>query len=202
VLDMPGYTAQVIARALSGLARDDTVNTLHFSSGANQGTQPLADDLEAAFRTKLGGATQVCGGMKRWDVKVYEDGPKPNPPKTTKIGATQPVYDSGPREVALCLSFKGTAALSGLPAGLTQKQRGRIFVGPFHSSRPSSARPPENLRITLLDLGSLIKTAGGAGFLWICGSDQVTVSNLWVDDEWDTQRRRGFRPTARSERVV
>jgi hypothetical protein len=199
---MAAYTAQVIARALSGLARDDTVNTLHFTSGANPGTQPLADDLEAAFRTKLGGATQICGGMKRWDVKIYEDGPAPNPPKSEKIGATQPVYDSGPREVALCLSFKGSSPLSGLPAGLTQKQRGRIYIGPFHSSQPSSSRPNAFLRTVLLDLGSLIKNAGGSGFLWVAGSDQVEVSKLWVDDEWDTQRRRGFRPTARSERSV
>jgi hypothetical protein len=178
------------------------VNTLHFTSGANQGTATLGADLEAAFRANLGGTTQRAGGLKRWDVKVYEDGAAPNPPKTETVGTTQPVNDTGPREVAICLSFKGSPALSGRPAGLLLTERGRIFIGPWHSTQTSSARPNSTLRTALLDLGSAIKSAGGTGFLWVCGSDQVQVSKLWVDDEWDTQRRRGFRPTTRSERTV
>jgi hypothetical protein len=200
MLAMASYTAQVIGRANSGLSRDNSVNTLHFVQPAGANLPLLASDLQTAFKEELGGNGAKVGGISRYDVKIYEDGAPPNPPEVTHIGDNGFFQAAGPREVALCLSFKGAPVGSGGGmAGALPKWRGRIFIGPIGSTHTSTERPSETLRTAVKNLGMRIFDAGDDEMLWVCGSESVPVTRIWVDDEWDTQRRRGLRPTVRNE---
>jgi len=101
-----------------------------------------------------------------------------------------------PREVALCLSYY---------SGQNRpRRRGRLYLpvvatglGGAMALRPTAAN-----RAKVLSFGSLLADAGGADIDWVVWSrmDQVArpVSNSWVDDEWDTVRSRGLRPTTRT----
>jgi len=197
---MASYTAQIIGKSSTGLVRDDCVNTLHFNSGVNNSEQDLIDDLVAAFTQRLFVNNSIVGGITRFDGKLYLDSPGPTPPIKMKTGATYGVQTPGPREVALCLSFKGSPTGSGMPTGFNKKWRGRIYIGPLTQTTLDEERPDIGVRNTLLDLGGDIFTAGGDGFVWAVGSENVQVSEAWVDNEWDTQRRRGLRPTSRVTR--
>jgi hypothetical protein len=101
-----------------------------------------------------------------------------------------------PREVALCLSYYSQQN--------RPRSRGRLFLpvvaiglGGSMALRPTAAN-----RAKVLSFGSLLADAGGADIDWVLWSrmDQVArpVSHSWVDDEWDTVRSRGLRPTTRT----
>jgi hypothetical protein len=147
----------------------------------------------------------MIGGVVSIDCKVYDaEGAPPNPPLGMFAGPAIGTQTPGPREVALCLSARGAPALSGRPPGLLKTERGRTFIGPLSTQYIAAERPSAFLQGRLLDVGSNIKaiTISQPGFLWSAGSDLVQVSEIYVDNEWDTQRRRGLRPTGRVTRQV
>ncbi len=100
-----------------------------------------------------------------------------------------------PREVALCLSYFGARNLPGM--------RGRIFLPVAYSGSIALARPDQSLMADALDLGRAFAAAGGTGTQWSVYSRTqglaFSITDSWVDDEWDTQRSRGLNPTARME---
>jgi hypothetical protein len=110
-------------------------------------------------------------------------------------------YDNnfGPREVALCLSFRG--------AENVPRQRGRIFCGPVNAQ---TERPADAIRTICLSLATGLANIGGTNVDWCVFSRASVgptggladafhpVKQAWVDDEWDTQRSRGLRATTRS----
>jgi hypothetical protein len=85
----------------------------------------------------------------------------------------------------------------------TKRRRGRLYV-PFYWLFPASAladRPSLTVRTKVGDLAQVLQDLGGVDIDWSVWSkadgQARAVSNWWVDDEWDTQRRRGLRPTTR-----
>lgn len=106
-----------------------------------------------------------------------------------------------PPEVALCMSFQG-APVSGVPQA---RQRGRVYLGPFHGNVVATTGRPNTT------LTSQVATSGGrligaldnaGGPIWAVYSRVddalVQVTDGWVDDEFDTQRRRGRERTTRN----
>lgn len=108
-----------------------------------------------------------------------------------------------PTEVALCMSFHAPP-VSGLPQA---RRRGRIYVGPLNTTYVASTGRPDAALI------SLIAKAGRdalddfddiAGIDWAVHSTKgaegegVAVTAGWVDNEYDTQRRRGREATTRT----
>lgn len=104
---------------------------------------------------------------------------------------------SGPREVALCLSYYAGAN--------TRRKRGRMYIGPWNygalSRRPLVASQ-NALRDLALDLGNL----GGVNVDWVqyspTNNSSTPVSNFWIDNEWDTMRSRGLLGTSRVSGTV
>ena len=106
-----------------------------------------------------------------------------------------------PSETSLCLSFQGTR-ISGLDQA---SRRGRIYLGPFTVSATDDGRPSTTCIAAVKDAAQDLLDAGEAtagDWNWAVYSEKnggtVDVDNGWVDNSWDTQRRRGIAYTTRS----
>lgn len=152
------------------------------------------------------------------------DLPEPRAPIVEELFAIFPPASVAlPHEVALCGSFQGDPE-PGIPMA---RRRGRVYFGPLNSSagaeaggdyRPSTAA----LNIVSSALGGL-RDAGGdlevVGWRWVVASmgarnntnqaipyeDRpllpkmlTPITTVWCDNSFDTQRRRGTSPTART----
>lgn len=108
-----------------------------------------------------------------------------------------------PLEVALCNSFQGD------PIGSMsqRRRRGRTYMGPLNieAQRSGSGLPrPSDLFMDTLQGASfrLMESAreidGVEWCVWSRSSDiLVPITNGWINNEWDTQRRREGPETAR-----
>lgn len=187
---MPLYKFQVAGQMDSILARDSLVNTLYFDDrGIGSDPQNLCDDLRDIFDTGwYANPTQLV-------VTAYEVGPAPQYPKArSEVNMGLSPASSCSREVAICLSYYGTRNLP--------RQRGRIYLPLCASSyADSTPRPPAARMAQVLALASAFSDLGGADVDWVVHSpttnSEHTVTNAWVDDEWDTVRSRGLRGTTR-----
>lgn len=139
-------------------------------------------------------------GWNRVTCKVYNMAdPKPRRPigEATFDSGAFTASAAGPREVCLCLSFSTDAN--------RPRERGRVYVGPWQTGQLTE-RPQSAHRDALGALSQGIQDLGGANVDWQVWSARTPpageahkVDKWWVDDEWDTQRRRGLDPTTRTE---
>ncbi len=191
---MSKISVQVIQTQTGAPAVDHIVNTVHFDDfnvpGAESNWQLFADDVRDKFRFRNG---QPAG----WTVetRVYDMADaKPRPVKafgapmaTTGTGA------AGPREVALCLSYFSERNLP--------RFRGRLYIGPYRADFMGE-RPTTVMRDGLVTLAGQLAAIGGVDVDWGLWSptrnafSKITAG--WVDDEWDTIRKRGRKPTTRT----
>lgn len=181
------------------LARDKMVNVLWFdhhqiSVLAGTDWDALALDLANAYHDNRQASTETT-------VKLYAaDDPKPRPVKGQAVVQPGAVVSYGaPREVCLCLSFY---ADRNLPS-----RRGRIFLPvPAGPNGAPGIRPSTNARTQALALAGDLSALGGLNVDWVVHSQKLQqhykVSNVWVDDEWDTMRSRGLKSTTRSVQAV
>lgn len=160
-------------------------------------------------------------------IKVYDDSAPGSPLAEATQLAMRAANGGGynlPREVALCLSFRAeyqNALEQGpddadpdfAPERPRSRRRGRIFEGPWTTQTVQlgdSPRPINNIMLSLLDYGSkLFAIRNNAAFLglgleWVVLSKETVggpttkpVRFAYVDNEWDTQRRRGLKATTR-----
>lgn len=173
------------------------VNTLQFVSTGDASSQ--TDKLQAlldlwAQRTTLGWGDDVDTAIGAMELRAYNmsDVPPREPLILTNTVAGATVSgEQTPAQVALCLSFYATRNIP--------KQRGRIYLGPLTSSgfRPSTA-----VRDAAIDIGQAIGALNDENWAWVCGSAHLDVTNLWVNDVWDTQRRRVPDETTRTLATV
>lgn len=184
--------------------KDYVVHHLNFTTSEpappNTDWQAFADQLRSIFfaTTGPGGTPWTLYGGRNGDVKVYDRvDPKPRPEKAISVYAagTPESAPLAPRQVALCLSFYAGRNL--------KNTRGRIYIGPFILA--SVAEKPDSItQNRVLQLGRNLITVnpatGGPWSLVVYSeklSSEATVDHLWVNDVWDTQRRRLQKETAR-----
>lgn len=199
------YKVAIATYADTALARDMVQVTPHFRDTA--GTQS-----PAAL------ATQIANNMVAYlqqpaqgSVKVYLEDFQPQLPHNPLAHAdfgTPGTYigSSGPREIALCLSYYAGQN--------TKRYRGRLYIphvwlrasggGPISAPGP---RPVASTIATALSFATaVLKPSNLNGNFWAVAStvDKVprTVTNYWVDDEWDIVRSRGFRGTSRQTGTI
>jgi hypothetical protein len=196
---MPDYTALVSILDDSLLPRHVQTNTLHFQDvGALSDPQGLADDLAAVYQAFYAGA-QISPQANTVNVKFYDKGDAiPRPIKGEKsLTLTPSGSAAAPRELAICLSFYSERNLP--------RQRGRIYLGHWAAAQVAE-RVPLALRTKLLDLADAIAGLGGADVDWQVYSrvdDQGrSVTDAWVNDDWDIVRSRQPDETVRSTRAV
>jgi len=153
----------------------------------------VVDEWMTALRgwgPNMGTAKMVC---KAYDVSR----PKPNYPVYEKeTGGGTAGVAAMPREIAMCLSFY---------AGTNQKRRrGRLYIPAFWGVATGALpeRPTAAHRDKVGTLATILQDLGGVDVDWSVWSgvdgQARAVTNWWVDDEWDIQRRRGLRGTTRS----
>jgi hypothetical protein len=171
--------------------RDRMTITPHFkTSGASPSVGTLTNDLATALDTWLAGLREVV-------VKAYDaEHVKPNPPQAvaTKHAGLTPA-SPGPRETSLCLSYY---AGSNVP-----RRRGRLYIPAiFIAGGALPVRPTTTHQSSLSQFADMFKNLGGVDVDWCVWSRRDSaahsVTNWFVDDDWDTQRRRGLRPTSRT----
>lgn len=110
------------------------------------------------------------------------------------------VTSNAPREVALCLSYYSQMN--------RPRYRGRLYI-PYSwinkhvGTGAPGVRPSTPQQTGVKDfVNTVMYPARTAGFAWIVwsGRDHTArqVTDYYVDDEWDTIRSRGMKPTSRS----
>lgn len=108
-----------------------------------------------------------------------------------------------PAEVAVCSSFYASHA-SGEPAA---RYRGRVYLGPLTTSAGELvggySRPSATFRQDVADAMQALTTALSAVdyslAVWSRTDNELRpVVGGWINDEWDTQRRRGPEVTQRT----
>jgi hypothetical protein len=85
------------------------------------------------------------------------------------------------------------------------RKRGRIYLGPFDTTQLNAdGRILPACQTTIRNAAQALLTASDVALDWSwavyspTNASGVIVDNGWVDNEWDTQRRRGRAATTRS----
>jgi len=200
---MPIVRCQASLTNDSGLAEDACVNTWHYFGNADATAAGLFNDrLEDLYTTIQNWLSQsLTGGVvtKFYDVTVLPSGP---PFHTDSFTITPGTSGPLPEEVALCLSYQALQT-----PGLDQRnRRGRVYIGPFGTNALATGAPARPHGTLITDLaGAATALASGAasdGTPWVVYSSTLASSALvtdgWVDNAWDTQRRRGKAASSRT----
>lgn len=220
---MARYVAQVSFQPKDALPKDFMENVWHFRTGGGLGTATDPADGPDIV-TKLhdfytGGSPGIDAYMSATltdvvQVKVFDEDSATHPRPEFFVGGFTlgaPSKTTGlPEEVALCISYYAGRNLA--------KLRGRIYLGPFNTDantagdtgqNPSASRPNPGLIGAIHAAGSALISASSTGAAWCLRSGigagtksapVVTynaVTNGWLDNEWDAQRRRRVESTAR-----
>lgn len=197
---MATYKFAISMQVLDMLPRNRFVNVVHFDHVAgialDTDLEAICDDLCDLYISRLGAANEMVTAT------AYDVGAVPNPPKASVTKGDNPFLIQGPGELAICLSFAGDR--------YQRRQRGRIYL-PFMLANPVPSYNQPNVPAASRQWALDWYTVSNASFPDIGGIDwkfgvysktnaafyQATYA--WVDDDWDVQRRRGFKATARTE---
>lgn len=207
---------QAILQGDSMLAEDQYVNTWHFDTfdgGVDRETDfaNLVTDL-TAFYQAIDGYLSI-GLQPSIEFVGYDLGDsEPRAPFADDTAALTLSASSGiPSEVAICLSYQGQRV-----SGQSQAQRrGRLYIGPLGAnvlgtSIDGQHRPAAAFVTALAGAGTALLASTYAGTWWRVFSPtraaqggglslaMTPVTDGWVDDAWDIQRRRGAQPTTRT----
>lgn len=222
MLDNTVLLAQMTFAHDSGLAEDVAVNTFHFLHHGLVDDFDNVRDMVRDFYDAIpaGSAQRVSASMSSalsgaWTLKLYDlTDAMPRVPKATYTGTLAGLGGGGqnlPSEVALCCSWKA-AVSSGEAAA---RFRGRTFVGPLSATNalgPSGiARPDATFLTSVVNAGKALVAAGAASVVYDfvvysptrpgapgSGAKAAVITGGWVDNAFDTQRRRGEKATART----
>lgn len=206
---MPIVRATVSFGCETGLLEDRATNTFHFDL-TSTGTELLENvrDLLQDFYTVPADAVSITGYMSQdlsdgtAQLQIYNlDDPLPRVPIFVDDWTFTPSSgDALPSEVALCISFQAVPV-----AGQAQaRRRGRVFIPWITDAQNTAGRPSTNLltQYTAQAAELLAASDASVGTDWVVWSPTadaaVGVANGWIDNSWDTQRRRGWNPTSRT----
>lgn len=210
---MATIRAQVVLPYVSNKPEDVAVNTWHFSSASagEAAYDVIRDHLVEFYNASHPANSALCASLSNAlnrtanaaKIKFYDLADAKPRPVSERLWTLGPPSSSTlaelPAEVAVVGSFY---ALRNLP-----RYRGRLFFGPFHSgvlldatnerSRPSASLV-ETIRLSFARLiGKAANTQNLAVYSRVDNVARIATAG-WVDDAWDTQRRRGQEPLSRS----
>lgn len=216
---MPGqvFEAQFKLPYFSNLPEDVIINTFHFFwGGASYPTttelQQIVTRLVAFYGTiwSTAGANDLAGWVNKTacSCKIYDLGdPTPRVPRlsvTAPLSCAQSTGGGLPCEVSLCISYQGTP-LAGVPQA---SRRGRIYIGGIGAggtggTTTSFPVPSLVLRGAASSAATYLKgISASTSWTWGVWSRKLgaftAATNGWIDDAWDTQRRRGQAPSVRT----
>ncbi len=195
------YTCRIEMWTDSLLPRDSMECVVYFTGDATEEAGPLtgttamnvAGDVGALFRDAWGpSAGQIRTSV--WLRDTESSSSELGAPDATWIDLEGQTRTSPcPREVALCLSYFAGRNEPG--------RRGRIFLPVAYTDTVPGARPTAPLMERARALAEDLADVGDTFTKWCLYSRTqdaaFTISDSWVDNEWDTQRSRGLDPTGR-----
>ncbi len=201
---MPAIKCQLIQPAVTGNPAEASSNTLSFFSASQAAAiTDIVPVVKGLTNSLVGMWSNLVSGNGHIIKLTDLDDPQPRYPFYEEVWnmSSAPSTASLPPEVAICMSFQGDR-VSGTPQA---RRRGRIYVGPLRSSTlGTDGRPSAGTMASMDALASAFLTAalGMASTDWgiwsETGSIFTPVTNGWIDNEYDTQRRRGRVATSRS----
>lgn len=195
---------QVTIAMASGIPDDAATNIWHFDdaeiSGAGEAIAGFLVAFYDSFRTRYSALVAQNGH----EIKVYRvSDPEPRAPiyqETFNLSGA-PTGSALPPEVAVVLSYHATP-VSGIPQA---RRRGRIYLGPLNTLNVGAdgrlaTSTLEAVETAVETLVNEINTFGSVK--WSTHSKVLgtgaEVTGAWVDNEPDTQRRRGREATIRT----
>lgn len=210
----------------SGIPRDKTMNTWTFFNPGGFGADKIADANVCitklnAFYDNIDGVAiaqniQTTNGLhyQVFDVSSHLDGSAAGPPILEVDHSVSPQATNIPlpNEVAIAITFKaayGTASEFG-PGGTRPRARlrSRVYIGPLPTAVVAAAATitepiVDPATVTALRTAALTLSGDSVGG-WLLGvwsrTDQAVrdVVGGWIDNAFDTQRRRGNDATLRT----
>lgn len=208
------YIVQAIGLPANGLVEDQAVNVFHLDSATALSLTQMTN-LESeflgfygtAYNGHAGGGSFLSPTMNgKWKFKWYDfDDPKPRVP-LRESGESTPALDrnvsTSPREVALVVSWHAEFT-SGEPKA---RARGRTYLGPYTGGgtttdslvASSLVEAAVSAATDLLDGVATITDSGHLCVHSVKDNDFKPIVGGWVDNAWDTQRRRGTKATTRT----
>lgn len=200
---MAQYRVQIYQRATGGIPRDDIVNSFYLDTDldgifdADEGATGLLHDAVALWTSPDLPLSNQASWISGKAYNLADPEPREPVAEVSWLASSAQRPASGPRDVALCLSY---FADRNLP-----RNRGRMYIGPLPSQN-LTMRPDSTLRGALANLAEGISGLGGPNVQWVQRSTVLNrfanVTDYWIDDEWDTQRRRGLRASTRTAGTV
>lgn len=200
---MPLVRCTVTLRMDSGILEDFPTNTWWFDD--DDGTTEPAIETELigfydSVRPYFPTSMEQNGHTFEW---YRESDPPPRAPIRTTVWnlTSNPSGTPLPSEVALCCSFQADR-ISGVPQA---RRRGRVYIGPLSTvALGTDGRPAATFVTAMVNAGNDLVDASVASTTWkwsvfsrVLGTGSE-VTNGWVDNAFDTQRRRGIAPSART----
>lgn len=200
---MPLFRATVIIKSVSNLIEDASTNTYHFDADTVGDLAAINTQLQLAYqamRTHYSNLMSQNGHEIKW-YRLSDAKPRAPVRIDTFNFTTAPAGPPLPTEVAMVVSFQGQKS-SGQPQA---RRRGRVFLGPLPTTAiDGSAYIASVTRLAalnafaaLLDASQLATTWKWAVYSTVNGTG-VPVDNGWIENAFDTQRRRGRIATSRN----
>lgn len=211
--------AQVTLNSSSGLPEDAAMNVWHFHT-ANVDIpgmiDAINDSLSSFYNTNSGvfSGNTITGTCTTKYFDLSDDPPRVPVDESGFAITSLGDADALPTECAITMSFSGDPE----SGGNARRKRGRVFIGPLDGGTASTgaglvrvgAGATSSLAVGATDL---INAGGLLTWQWIVFSpttagtppwDETTldaastiVTQGWIDNAFDTQRRRGTAPTSR-----
>jgi hypothetical protein len=213
--------AQVVIPRDSAVPADYAINVLHFAAPGVDDETDYANIVTRlttfyqAVDAYLSAATASPATVKLYSLLD----PEPRAPVHTDSITLTPGSGTGyPGEVAICCSFQGDLESGQLQA----RRRGRIYLGPLDADTGTGdgndERVSSGVRTAICTAMDALATPGVDAVVWsvfsptsagsppwdegTLSSSFVQVTNGWVDNAFDVQRRRGVAATARTTWTV
>jgi hypothetical protein len=178
-------------------------NTMYWDDGEVEAYSALVDEIVDAYNG-LSAYWSSLIALTGHEIQFYRvSDPEPRAPVFVDSFNLSSVSSSAiPREVALCCSFQAPR-ISGVPQS---RRRGRCYLGPFGSTaiNTTTGNPATGLITAVVGWGDALLefSKGQADWKWAVYStvDDTgsEISDGWVDNSFDTQRRRGNEWTTRT----
>lgn len=228
---MPTIHSTVTLPHRSGLARDNVINSFTFDTNDPADAtifDEIRDALEE-FYTATSDVVLVAVGryinssisrssapiVRMYDVSAHlGGGPAGSPVGTRAFSAALPnsATETGlPNECAICLTMAadfGSDVEFGPGTRPRARDRARVYIGPLNGTAAQTTlgitKPDVDCRTNIAESGARLarRLSTANVVVWSrAAASTKPVTHVWVDDAFDTQRRRGERPTSRIERA-
>lgn len=204
------YLCQVKLRASSGLPADDIINTMHMDITGDPAQARAAFNLAIPDAyDDIANYLSILIASTGHEITYYDlDDPIPRQPVVSPFSwdfTNSLAAGRLPGEVSLVVSTRAAYASGEPPA----RRRNRFYLGPLATNTVDNTSFVDSTFQNLVadsfqTAFQAVNTAGDSEMVCYSPTDATArpMIQLWVNNEFDTQRRRGRRATNREQRGI